>query len=160
MRQVEILHDDPRRMLRPLPGVNGDMGGHAAVEGAGNNGHFHPAPRGLKRGRSTDSSSSSSCTSSDTSSDDTSSSSESSSDSDLDSTSSSSSEDLPPRHSHPPRPLPSPERPKPSQPSYVTFTVVGMLTSTVLVAADPHQSRPDLGNRRRACAMSAVEKSV
>jgi hypothetical protein len=163
MRQVDIPHNDPRRMLRQLPGVNGAVGGHAAIEGAGDNGHH--APRGLKRGRSTDSSSSSACSSSDTSSndtssDDTSSSSESSSDSDRGSTSSSSSEDLPPRHRHPPRPPQLPEFPKPPQPSYVIFTVVGMLTSTVLVAADPHQSHPDSGNRRRTCAMSAVEKNV
>jgi hypothetical protein len=154
-----MLHDDPRRMPRPLPGVNGAAGGHATIEGAGRNGHFHHAPRGLKRGRSTDSSSTSASSSSDTSSDDTSSSSESSSDSDSDSTSSSSSGDLPPPRPRPRPPLPS-EPPKPSQPTYVTSTMLGTHPSAVFVAVDPHQFHPDSGSRRRASAMSAVEKSV
>ncbi|KAI0250504.1 hypothetical protein BJV78DRAFT_1283123 [Lactifluus subvellereus] len=116
-RGVQMLDDGARRMPWPLHGVNGVAGGYAAIEGAGRNGHLNHAPRGLKRGRSTDSSSSSSGSSSDSSSDDTSSSSESSEDSDSDSTSSSSSEDPPPHPPHPPRPPPLSEPPKFSRPT-------------------------------------------
>ena len=119
-RGVEMLDDGARRIPRPPHGINGAVGGYAAIEGAGRNGHLNHAPRGLKRGRSTDSSSSSSGSSSDSSSDDTSSTSESSSDSGSDSTSSSSSEDLPPRP-NPPRPPLSSEPPKLSRPTYVTL---------------------------------------
>jgi hypothetical protein len=122
-RRVEIPHNDPGRIPRqPLPLVNGIVGVHAPIEGAGRNGYFYPALRGLKRRRTTDSSSSSSSasSSSDTSSGDTSSNSESSSDSDSGSTSSSSSEYSPPR---PPRPPPLSESPKLSQPAYVILSM-------------------------------------